>query len=206
MRLLNAKNVPLTIMVFFIMDEVKEIIQNMSELQKHIVLLLSGKKFEPIRGNTWFQKQLFLIAKNIEEVNEEASFDSDFYGPYSENAEEQLEELEMDEVVEKKGNKMYLSELGQDVASRLIGKTPKERLELIYDFKELLNDLNDDEILTLIYFSFPEFTDESLVLEKIKKNRKQVAIRLYLKEKVSIQKAAEIAGLPLEKLVKELQK
>jgi len=53
---------------------------------------------------------------------------------------------------------------------------------MISDFKNLLNDLNEDEVLTIIYFTFPEFTEESLVLDRINKNRKSVALN-YTKKK-----------------------
>src|SRR3989339_1850396 len=107
------------------MAEIDDIIEDMSELQKYIVLLLSANDKESIKGKTWFQKELFLIAKNIKEVGEEASFDSDMYGPYSENAKEQLEDLELDEVVTKDGSTVSLSKLGSQIALRLEQKTPK---------------------------------------------------------------------------------
>lgn len=187
------------------MSEAKNILADMSELQKSIVLLLSSLNNAPIKGNTWFQKELFLLAMNEKELAQEASFDSDMYGPFSETAKEQLEDLEMDEVVSKSGNKMWLSGLGLEIATELKRQTPKERLEMISEFKELLNDLTDDEVLTFVYFTFPEFTEESLVKQKIEKNRKQSAIKLYNKQKVSLQRAAEIAGVPLEKFVREVR-
>lgn len=186
------------------MDETSEIIEDMSELQKYIVLLLNSNNNIPIKGNTWFQKELFLIAKNLKEVGEEASFESDMYGPWSENAKEQLEDLEMDDVVSKSNNKMWLSELGVEIAEELMESVPKECLEMISEFKELLNDLNPDELLTLIYFTFPEFTDESFVIGKIRDNRIQNAIKLYKKGKVSLQKASEIADVPLEDFVRDV--
>ena len=188
------------------MAELDNIIEDMSELQKYIVLLLSSNGKESIRGNILFQKELFLIAQNIKEVGEEASFISDFYGPFSENAKEQLEELELDEIVNKDGNRMFLSSIGSQVAQKIGQKIPQKKLEMISEFKSLLNDLNEDEVLTFIYFTFPEFTDESLVLDNIKKNRKQIALKLYKKEKLSIQRAAEIAGEPLEKFIKAIEK
>ena len=188
------------------MEEVDDIIEDMSELQKYIVLLLSANNKESIKGKTWFQKELFLIAKNIKEVSEEASFNSDFYGPYSENAKEQLDELELDDVIVKDGSVVSISKLGSQIAQKLEQKTPKQRLEMISEFKSLLNDLNEDEVLTFIYFTFQEFTEESLVLDKIMKNRKQVALKLYKKEKISLQRAAEIAGEPLEKFIRDAEK
>lgn len=188
------------------MDEADELLEDMSELQKTIVLLLKANDNEAIKGKTWFQKELFLIAKNVKEVAEEASFGSDMFGPYSETAKEQLEQLELDDLVNKEGSKVQLTRFGSEIARKIEQKTPKQRLEMIAEFKALLNDLNDDEVLTFIYFTFPEFTEESLVLDKINRNRKPVAIKLYKKGKISLQRAAEIAGEPLEKFFRDAER
>ena len=185
------------------MEESKRI---MLELQKYIVLLLRSKNNTPIRCNAWFQKQLFLIAKNIKEIGEEASFDSDVHGPYSENAKEQLEDLETAGVLSKKGNKRWLSDLGMKIGDDLIKEVPKKHLEMIDEFKDLLNDLNEQELLTLIHYTFPEYTEESLVKDKIEKNRLSNALSLYKKEKISIGKTSEVSGVPLEDLVKIIKK
>ena len=184
------------------MDEAKQIVIEMSNLQKYMVLLLQANDNDPIRGSTWFQKEMFLIAENVEDVGGEASFDSDMYGPWSENAEEQLEELEMDEVVSKKGNKMWLSPLGEKIAVKLQKEVPESHVEMISDFKELLNDLSAEEVLTFIYYTFPEFTEDSLVKDRIERDRSKTAIGLYKKEKISLQRSAEISGINLEKFVR----
>jgi uncharacterized protein YwgA len=194
------------IIVLFKMSEVEELMGDLSLLQKYIILLLGAKGQEPIKGNTWFQKELYILAENVPLVAKEASFDSDFYGPFSENAKEQLDDLVLDGVVDKQGNKMFLSGLGVKIEDKLKKTVPKEELELIEDYKDLLNDLSDDELLTFIYFSFPSMTDESWVLDKIKKNRVNVALKLYHKEKISLEKAAEIAGMPVEELMGLIKK
>lgn len=188
------------------MEEIDKFIEDLSELQKYIILLLKSNREEPVKGNTWFQKELFLMAKNIPILNEESSFKPDMFGPFSENAEEQLEGLEMDDVINKVGNKICLSKFGEKIADSIEQKMSKNVLRMISDFKYLLNDLTDEEILTFIYFTFQEYTEESLVLKKIGKNRKSIAIKLYKKEKISLQKASELSGIPLEKFVRELEK
>lgn len=182
-------------------DDVLEIIENISELQKYIVLLLDANNNTPIKGNSWFQKELFLISRNVRDVEEEASFDSDMYGPWSENANEQLEDLELDDVVSKSKNKIWLSRLGKVLANELKKTIPVDEQKMVSEFKELLNNLSIDELLTLIYFTYPKFTDESLVKDKIQKNRQHNAIKLYKKRVVSLEKASEIAGVPLESFV-----
>ena len=194
------------------MAKADEAIKEMSELQKYIVLLLSANNNEPIKAATkfqmevLFQKELFLLAKNIKVLEEQASFGSDFYGPYSETAQEELEELEMENMLIKEKSMVCLSEFGSQIAKSIEKKTSNDILEMISEFKSLINDMNEDEVLTFIYFTFPEFTDESLVLKEIKKNRKLVALKLYKKEKVSLQRAAEIAGEPLERFIRDAEK
>ena len=72
---------------------------------------------------------------------------------------------------------------------------------MIDEFKDLLNDLTEDEAVTLIYYIFPKYTEESLIKDKIEKNRLSTALRLYREKKISLQRTAEIAGISLEKLL-----
>lgn len=73
----------------------------------------------------------------------------------------------------------------------------EEKLKLIDEVKEWLNDLSDDELTALIYFSFPEMAVESRELERIRRKRRMLAASLYAKGKVSLEKAADIAGMSL---------
>jgi len=53
-------------------------------------------------------------------------------------------------------------------------------------------------MLAIVYFTYPEMTFESLVKQRIDRKREQLAINLLKKGKVSISKAAEMAGMPLD--------
>ncbi|HOW29597.1 MAG TPA: UPF0175 family protein [archaeon] len=186
------------------MSEIDDYLGDLSELQKYIILLLASNNNVPIRGDVWFQKELFLIAKNLKNIDEEASFCSDMYGPYSENADNQLEELELDDVIKKDGSKIAITNYGKEIAKKIESNIAKPILNMISDFKILLNDLDNEEVLAIIYFTFPDYTDESLVIANIKKDRKEIAIRLYKKDKISLQKASEIAGIPLDKFIRSI--
>lgn len=61
--------------------------------------------------------------------------------------------------------------------------------------KTLCHGITNDELLALTYFSFPEMTEESLVKERIFDKREKLALGLYKKGKVSLEKAVEISGL-----------
>lgn len=190
------------------MSEADDLIKSMSELQKVIVLLLDSNNKKPISAKTSFkkelrfQKELFFIAKNIPEIEKEASFDFDFYGPYSENAKAESEALALDDVIDDKEISMELSSLGNEIADRLRKKYSKNVIELIAEFKELLNDMTDDEIFIFVYLTFPQYRRESVIWNERKKYRMSVAISLYKKNKISLECASEIAGISLEKFLK----
>ncbi len=185
------------------MDIKKRILENLTETQKYTLLLLSANNYEPVRGKLWFQKELFLLAKNSDELAEQTDFEADFMGPYSESANEELEQLEFAKVVEKEGNKLKLTGLGRDIAEILENNTSDEEKEMIEDFKSELNDLTEDELLGFIYFTFPEMTRESVKFEKIKPKRMNIALSLYAKSKISLGKALEIAGMNIDTFIKE---
>jgi len=185
------------------MDIKKRIFENLTETQKYALLLLSANNFEPIKGKLWYQKELFLLSKNNEELADDADFEPDFMGPYSETADEELEQLESAGVVEKKGNKLKLTGLGQEIAKIISKNTSAEEKEMIEDFKDVLNDLTEDELLGFIYFTYPEMTEESIKIEKIQPKRKNIALNLYAKSKISFGKALEISGTDIDDFVKE---
>lgn len=185
------------------MDIKKRIFENLTETQKFTLLLLSAKNSEPIKGKLWYQKELFLLSENNEELAEETDFEPDFMGPYSETADEELEQLESAEVVEKEGNKLKLTSLGQEIARKINDNTNIEEMQMIEDFKDFLNDLTEEELLGFIYFSFPDMTEESIKYENIKPKRKNIALKLYSKSKISFGKALEIAGINIDDFIEE---
>ncbi|AKB35013.1 hypothetical protein MSSAC_0423 [Methanosarcina siciliae C2J] len=73
-----------------------------------------------------------------------------------------------------------------------------EEKEAIADFKKLISNLTDDEILLFIYISHPEFTIESVKYQAIMKTRVKDSISIYRKGVVSLEKAAFLAGINIE--------
>lgn len=185
------------------MDRKARILENLTETQKYALLLLSANKHIPIKGNLWYQKELFLLSKNINNLAEETDFEADFMGPYSETADEELQQLEFANVVVKEGNKLKLTNIGKEIAEIINKNTSDNEKEMIEDFKDTLNDLTGEELLGFIYFTFPEMIKESIKIQKIKPNRKNIALRLYAKSKISFGKALEIAGINIDDFIKE---
>jgi len=174
----------------------------LSNTQKIAILLLSANLFKPIRGKLWFQKELFLISENIPQLKEETDFEEDYLGPYSEFADNEFDQLKIEGIVEKR--RLRLTAFGRELSRKLESKASKNLIQVISDIKSFLNNLSLDELLGFMYFSYPEFTTESIEFERIKKDRVPIAVSLFEKGKVSLGKAAEIAGSSQEELIKVL--
>jgi len=177
-------------------------VNEFNEVQKLILSLLYSKDSEPIKGATWFQKELFLIAKNFEDIQEDLAFDAYLFGPDSEVAEDELSELKKIKLVELDGKKIRLTKEGEIIARKVYSEDLKKK-QIIDRFKEFLNDLSLDELLAFIYFTYPEMTQESTVFQDIKNKRVPIAIALSRKGKISAEKGSEIAGLPIEQFKKK---
>ena len=187
------------------MDTKKAILEDLGEVKRNLILLLSSKSNEPVKGKLWYQKELFLLSKNIPELEEEAGFEPYFWGPHSELADSEMEDLvQLGVVRHTVGTGYVLTKLGQDIASSVC-KDSKDNEALIEDVKDFLNSLSKDELLLYIYASYPETAEDAVEIKNLLPKRKDIAIALYKKDKVSVGKASEIAGVSVNSMIRELQ-
>ncbi|OPY26819.1 MAG: hypothetical protein A4E28_02292 [Methanocella sp. PtaU1.Bin125] len=175
-------------------------------VQKYILLLLSSDNNEMIKGKTKLMKELFFIAQNIPVLEEEADFEADNYGPSSDVVVSDLEKLDVLRLIDGRNDNYVLTELGKKIAQKILSTADKKELDVIADMKKLFKDLSYDEALGLVYFSYPEMTEKSLVKNDIEKKREKIALSLLKKGKVSIGKAAEIAGMSMSSFYNKLKK
>lgn len=187
----------------------KEFIKSLTATQRILILLLGVKNLEPIINHLRLQKEFFysllLMAKDQkekEELLEDAGFYPHKVGPYSETLEEDVEQLSLAGIVEykstvKRAEDIKLTEKGREVFNYIIRETPEELIKILEESKDFLNDKNisDEEVLAIIYELEKEYTTKSDVIELIKRNKLKYAISLYKKGKISIERAAEIAGI-----------
>lgn len=175
-------------------------------VQKYILLLLNSDNAELVSGKTKLMKELFFISQNIPELDEEADFEADNYGPSSDIVISDLEKLDMLHLINVKNENYSLTELGKKIADSIISKVDKSELEIIKDMKQLFSGLNYDEALGLVYFSYPDMTSKSLVKKDIENKREKIAVSLLKKGKISIAKAAEIAGMSMSSFHNKLKR
>jgi predicted HTH domain antitoxin len=126
-------------------------------------------------------------------VSTRPNYEPHYLGPYSETLENTLNSLVRLGYIEAEDSNFHLTQKGIKIFKSL---TPKpELVRVIDDFKSFINDLSDNEILTFIYTSYPEYISESVKWDELKPRRVEFAISLLRNDKVSFGKAAEIAGI-----------
>jgi Uncharacterized conserved protein len=174
-------------------QKLEKYFNNLEDEEKIILYSLGVLDNMPIKNKMKLQKLLFLVSNIFENYSDLLDFEPHLYGPYSENLDDILEDLIKMRLVESEGSQYKLSPLGKQLYDRL--KPKKELITVLEDFKLFLNDLTNEELLTFIYVSYPEFTSEAVKWNKLKEKRVQYAVQLLKKQKISFAKAVEISGL-----------
>jgi len=184
---------------------IEDIVEDLTDLDLAILQLLHAGDNDPLKGKVAFQKEMFLIADYIDKIREQAEFIPHTFGPYSEAAEKGMRNLKSLGLVKEKYHEYQITPTGVAVLSKAKSAFTAEQVEAIQGYKEFLNDLSRDEILLFVYISYPDFIEKSAVFERMIRKRIPTAISLYNKGKVSLEKAAFLAGLPVEKFLDRYQ-
>lgn len=164
--------------------------------KQYMLFLFDSMNKKPIKNKINIMKMLFFISLNVPSLESEFNFEADNYGPSSDVVERNLEFLQQENFLKRNRQGYQLNELGNEyLSSRDFDDVD---FQLIEDMKNLFDDLTTDEVCALTYFTFPKTTSESLILDRIIKNRKKLALKLYKKNKISVEKASEIAGISMK--------
>jgi uncharacterized protein YwgA len=190
------------------MKDIQEKVSQLNEISKFILLLLKAGQEKPIPGPLWLQKEIFLLQRVFPKLAEETDFEPYFMGPHSDLVGKEAEELQKSKLVQVDGRKIILTPEGKTIAEVLARKSNNKEIQKIEEFKEFINDLSKDELLAFIYFSDPlpeEIAKESVEYKDLLPKRKMLASSLYRKDKISAQRAAQIAGESLEDFLEGLK-
>lgn len=186
--------------------KVIDILEDANPLVKIILILLLQKNKEKIPGKLWLQKELYVILKNLKTVTAEEIYEPHLLGQFSEDAEVAVEQIGMMGLLDPMKSGFNLSEKGEEVAKEALKEFSQESLQFIEEIKEFLNDMKENDLLGYIYYTYPEMAVNSIKKQEIEQKRVEIAIQLYLKEKISIGKAVELAGIKRIDLIKLLRK
>lgn len=166
-------------------------------VQRYILALVGAASRAPIRERLWLQKELFVLAKQHPKLGEACGFSAHLQGPFSDTADEALKDLKNLGLVDydSYGGNIRLTSAGAAEHEDLVKRMPSEVRDRVEEMKEFLNDLTENELLVFVYYSYPDMTQESVLTDIVEKNRLRCSISLFRKGKVSLEKAAQLAGM-----------
>ncbi len=134
-----------------------------------ILLLLSLDNEKPIKGNLFFQKEMFLIVEEVyPNLKEELKFEAYNYGPYSQILVNLLNELKEDNLIffdDSEGNEYKITKQGKEYLNKI--KFPKEIKIKVKNLKIGSNKLGYKGLLRYVYFTYPNYTVNSKIKEEV---------------------------------------
>lgn len=184
--------------------EAENLIPMLNPIQKYALLYADAKEGEPVRGKLWFQKGLFLFAQKAPDLADELAYEPALMGPLSDSLEWNLGQLEAIGVLERVDSSFRSTELGEECVRLLRREVEQSELDRVEEIKELLNDLQKDELLALVYALHPAMTVESRELQKILPRSRSLAVNLYARGKVGLEMGARIAELSVQEFASVL--
>ena len=151
------------------------------------------------------QKEVFASLRNLAgEEGVRKLFEPHRMGMYSEEVAHLVAGLVRDGLVICNGDgPIALTEAGKPLASELLA-SGKAGVEVIRSVKELLNGLEYPDLIIYVYSVYPKWDDASEVGHYMRDapRRRALATRLYQAGRISVERAALVAGEPLEKFMK----
>lgn len=192
-----------------ILPVVESLHQDHNVLTKFILLLLDSVNSIPIPGIMHLHNEIYLLQSIFPDL---AGYTNDYKisekGQQSETVRYELDKLESSgQIRYKKSGSLEITPTGSRVLEGLRNKTSKRELEKTGEFKKLLNDMTEDEVVAFACFSIaPPGQDTEVKYEDLAQKRKYLAISMYQRNKISAQRAAEISGENFEDFFAELKK
>lgn len=171
------------------------------------ILALLGLGDEPeVRGDLHLQKEMYLLSRQLDSLAAACNFNPYLKGPYSEDVDAALGDLKILGLVgEDSSGRLRLTDEGRAVLEELKEEIPPDVQERLLESKDLFNDLSEDELLVFIYGVYPDMATESVIKDRVMAKRVPVAKKLYQRGRVSLERAAQLAGLKITEFRRELQ-
>lgn len=190
------------------MSKVSDEIEYLNEVDKFILLLLGTKNAEPVRSTIHLQKEMYFMHNVFPELANELGYTPYLFGPFSHTVAERADEMMFVNQIKIEKGKISLTPNGKKMFGLLKNKVGSDVVRRITNFKEFLNDLTVDELLAFTYFTHEtpkDFESKSVKYKELLSKRVKLAIAMFDKEKISAQRAAQIAGINIVDFLEELK-
>ena len=131
-----------------------------------------------------------ILSKIVPKLSRILTFEKQYYGPYSEDLQELIDNpLYYDGAyVYNSDGSISLTEYGKKIFNKIVEENKGEPrfnqfINLLTLTRKLYDKLTQEELLFLVYITYPEFRDHSEILERLLSNGKRKEIARSLLEK-----------------------
>lgn len=183
------------------MKEDQELYEEDQEKVEEILISLLGVVDRPLPTITHAEKEIFILCKSNPEIQKYFEFEEHYYGAYSQVLEETLEEpLFYEDAFQLENDGIHLTRHGKKLYNDILQKykDDEEFKVLIIALKlirEVYDKLSTEELIFLLYFTYPECGKYSNVYESLLENKQK---------RVSLSKNLYRKGIITERRYEEL--
>lgn len=171
------------------------------ESERYIALLL-GVKDKPIPSMWHLQKEMFIASRAVPKINEIFDFKKHYQGPYSQTLQEVTEDpMHLDNVYEiRRDGAVSMTLSGKKYFNKIVEqyKDNERFASLLHALKltrSVYDKLEREELLFLIYMTYPDYADASNIYDELignRKNRDRLSRSLFSKGLVTEERYSEL--------------
>ena len=172
--------------------------QDENEVIERYILLFLGVVDRHIPSILHLEKEIFISSNFNPKIKEFVHFEKHYEGPYSQEIKELVEyPLYFISAWEIENGKIKITQKGKELFKKLVEifkDDPKFNrvLEAIRMIRELYDKLTREELLLLIYITFPEYREKSKVFDRVYKKKKEITKSLFRKGLITEKRYKEI--------------
>lgn len=172
------------------------LVEDLIEIIERYIILLLGVEEKPVPSKFHLEKELFILSKANPNVAKILQFIPHSYGPYSDVVRNLVYDSKY--IVVNNG-KIYLNDAGKKMYEELVktyGGDPrfKQFLAVLKMIRRIYDKLSTEELLFLIYITYPEFRENSAYYEELIKKKDKLVSSLLRKGLITKQRYLEIVG------------
>ncbi len=148
-----------------------------AQIVENYAIVTLGVIEKPIPSILHLQKEIFLLSQMKKELQLDFNFEKHYKGPYSQVLTNIIEDpVYVNDAFSIHNGSISLSNSGSEFYNKLVENNKSNRSFVnttlaIKFIRSLYDDLSEDELLFLIYDSYPSYTEFSSVSDKIMKNK-----------------------------------
>ena len=150
------------------------------------------------------QKALYIASRWLDRLQDAVEFEAYKRGPWSEAVADAAVTLENEGLFEKKDSGLVLTPRGERKAQRIWDRLSDRERSVLSDVGEIVRKLSGDELLLYTYVLFGGH-EKSEVLDRVMRNRVDLAVSIFEKGVVSVELAARLAGIDVSSFIEVLR-